>query len=311
MQLSKFINYILCCLVLWVSLAQACSNFYYHSPSSYWVARNFDWMTNHIAVVINPVGEHNKTIQLSKDEKPLLWAAKYGSLSFKMTTPKGTVLPSAVQGGMNTQGLVVSLQELSGSQFQKPSPIKPNINNIYLVQYWLDTAKNVPEALDKLKKLNVVTTWWYGKAVPIHYVLHDSYGNSAVVEFLKGRPYVYQGVGLPYSVVTNTLFTKSCVMAKKTLKKVPGGYSSDARLLRGFMFLNRSPKLIADKNALGFGFAALQDVAEAPNTPWPTQWSVVYDTKRLVVFYRTLNNPQLRIVNLSSFDFMRKLQWKI
>jgi penicillin V acylase-like amidase (Ntn superfamily) len=291
--------------------ASACSNFFYQGAQGYWVARNFDWRSGHTALVINPIGVRRKTLQLQSGERVFRWVARYGSLSFKLTTPQGRILPIAVQGGMNQKGLVVSLQELESAQFPKPSRIQPNINNTYLVQYWLDTAKDVPMALRELRLLNVVTTWWSGQPVPIHYILHDAAGHTAVVEFLKGRVHVYRGSALPYRVVTNTLFSKACHMVRHLPVHPSNSYYSDARLLRGYLFLKRLPLITSEQQAIALGFAALQTVAEPLTSPWPTQWRVVYDIKRRVVYYQSLHDPYIYQVDLQHQRFKQEAWWMI
>nr|MCH9715594.1 linear amide C-N hydrolase [Gammaproteobacteria bacterium] len=178
-----------------------CTNILYKYKDQYLVGRNFDWLNNDTDVVFNPIGKKRETAQLAKNEKPLIWRSQYGSVTFVMTTPKGKLIPTAVQGGMNQKGLVVSLLEFSKAKFQKPSKTIPNINNTYLTQYWLDTCQSVAQAIKALNHLNVVTTWWYGNAVPIHYVLRDAKGNSAVVEYIDGKKHVFEGKSLPFRVL--------------------------------------------------------------------------------------------------------------
>lgn len=293
-----------------VSTAFSCTNISYKYDNAYLVARNFDWMTNNIAVVVNPVATKRQTVQLAKNEKPLRWQSQYGSVTFDMTTPHGKVIAAAVMGGMNQQGLVVSLLNLSGATFQKPSKRIPNINNTYLVQYWLDNFKSVPDAVAALKHLNVVTTWWQGKPVPIHYVLRDAEGRTAIVEYLKSKRHVYQGSTLPFRVLTNTSFIDSIKLVNQshgitTTRDVKSSYSSRARYQRGIEFLKRMPAPQSSWQAVGYGFAALQDVAEPPGSPWPTMWSVVYNTQSLMMYYRTLSDPRIRIINLKKLDFKK------
>lgn len=303
-------------LVLNTTIALSCTNMLYRYKNQYLVARNFDWNTNNTFVLINPIGEKRETIQRENDEKPLVWRAKYGSVTFNLATPQGTLLHAAVQGGMNQEGLVVSLLELSDAQFQTPSRQVPNINNTYLVQYWLDNFTSVKQAVHALKHLNVVTTWWNGKTVPIHYVLRDAMGNSAVVDYLNGKAHVYMGRTLPFRVITNTNFTNARQLAQNNHDQsapnpLLSGYGSKARFLRGIQFLQHMPTLTSAKQAVELGFAALQDAAEPPDSPYPTVWSVVYNTKTLDMYYRTLKNSTTRELNLHELTFKNQCEFPI
>lgn len=303
-------------LICKFSSVTACTNLIYHYKKTTFVARNFDWMNNHVDVVVNPVGMARETLQLKSGERPLKWRAKYGSVTFNMTNSAGKMLATAVQGGMNQAGLVVSLLEFDGAEFQPLSHDIPNINNTYLTQYWLDRFSTVKQAVAALKHLNVVTTWWHGKSVPIHYVLRDAAGHSAIIDYINGQRHVYLGQTLAYRALTNTSFKRSQQLAETLLNMSTdhvrlAGYGSEARYLRALAFLHRMPSPASRSQAMAYGFAALQDVAEPLGSPWPTQWSVVYDTRHLMLFYRTVNNPHIRQINFKQVPFRRQCTFPI
>ena len=44
---------------------------------------------------------------------------------------------------------------------------------------------------------------------PLHYLVADSYGNSAAIEFFKGKMVVHKGKDLPFPVLTNNPYSQS------------------------------------------------------------------------------------------------------
>ena len=66
----------------------------------------------------------------------------------------------------------------------------------------LDYAANVSEALELIGKYNV-----YFDEVPIHYMVADAAGNSAVIEYLNGKPVVLRGSG-GWQVSTNFVISE-------------------------------------------------------------------------------------------------------
>ncbi len=307
----KLLTFIASLVLLMLSISYACTNLGFSYQDEHLVARNFDWINNHTALVINPKGKKRQTTQLSHGEKPLKWTANYGSVTFDMTAPDGSVAYDAVVGGMNQKGLVASVLVLDQAKFQQPSSRLPNINSSYLAQYWLDNYATVFQAVQALKHLHVVATLWRGKPVTIHYVLRDAQGNTAIVEYLQSKPHIYLGKNKSHDVLTNSSvkqgmkLSQHLYLTNNTLKPLLR-YSSEARYIRAMKFLQHMPAPKSREQAIGYGFAALQDVAEPPGTPWPTVWSVVYNTKTLKLFYRMLSDPRIRTVALGALPFKRE-----
>ena len=58
----------------------------------------------------------------------------------------------------------------------------------------------------------------------------------------------------------------------------------------------------AQVSPIDYGFDILANVAN-PNASWGTKWSIVYDIRSLMVYFRTFTNKQIRSVDLHSLDF--------
>ncbi len=102
--------------------------------------------------------------------------------------------------GMNEYGVVISPMSLpSGDGISDPS--KRTLHLLHLIRLVLDYARNVREAISLLKQYNNSDT-------SVHYLISDAYGNSAVVEYLRGNVVATRNVE-PWQVSTNFFIDKA------------------------------------------------------------------------------------------------------
>ena len=96
--------------------------------------------------------------------------------------------------GMNEYGVVISPMSLPpGDGISDPG--KRTLHLLYLIRLVLDYARNVNEAISLLEQYN-------NSATSVHYLISDAYGNSAVIEYLRGNVVVTRNVE-PWQVSTN------------------------------------------------------------------------------------------------------------
>lgn len=100
--------------------------------------------------------------------------------------------------GMNNQGLYAGYLYLSGiTKYPKYRAYikKPVLGALDIANFVLGTASNVPMALDKIKKYQIVQNAFADKdtilSFPLHLTLHDKLGNSAVIEWVGGKTDIY------------------------------------------------------------------------------------------------------------------------
>ncbi len=98
--------------------------------------------------------------------------------------------------GMNEHGLSVGMAAIPHAE-PPHDPRKVTIGEIQVIRLLLDRAKNVEEAITLLGEYNVEMT-----DPPIHYILADRSGDSAIIEFVGGEMKVLKG-GEPWQVITN------------------------------------------------------------------------------------------------------------
>ena len=98
--------------------------------------------------------------------------------------------------GMNEHGLAVGMAAIPSAEPPYDSG-RVTIGEIQVIRLLLDKARGVEEAISLLGEYNVEMT-----DPPIHYMLADRAGSSAIVEFIGGEMKVLQG-GEPWQVMTN------------------------------------------------------------------------------------------------------------
>jgi hypothetical protein len=135
-------------------------------------------------------------------------------------------------------------------------PAKITLDSLELIRKILDYAKDVPEAIELLKNYNID----FG-SVPVHYMLSDAGGNSAVVEYLAGRPIILTAMH-PWQASTNFLLSE---------EKPQNSNSSCWRYNHLTTILSANAGKIDEKA----GMKLLQEVSQPGETS--TRWSVIYD----------------------------------
>jgi choloylglycine hydrolase len=191
--------------------------------------------------------------------------------------------------GMNEAGLAASQMWLDEARYATADE-RPTIGVVEWIQYVLDTSATVDEALANIRKVRIESK------VPLHYKLMDAQGHAAVVEFLDGEAVIRSGDSLPLAALANDTYARSLQFAGDVAsgKAEATGSGSLARFTRASL-ARQSPDA---GDPITFAFTTLADVAH----PQRTQWSIVYDTARRIVHWRTRENEAVKSVDLGDFD---------
>ena len=92
--------------------------------------------------------------------------------------------------GMNERGLAVGLAA-DDKATARPDPGKPTVGSVRILRLVLDRAATVDEAVAVFTRHNLD----FAGGPPLHYLLADATGASAVVEFVDGELRVERGTG--------------------------------------------------------------------------------------------------------------------
>lgn len=258
----------------------ACTTFVLKTTNELVFGRNLDWVSDNGIIVVNKQ-KITKTALVLPPEKPAQWTSKYGSVTFNQF---GKEFPF---GGMNEKGLVVEIM-LANADYPSADD-RPALNELQWIQYQLDNAATIEEVVktDQLLRISKINQ-------ELHFLLCDSDGNVAVIEFIDGRMVVRRGDDLPISVLENDLYSESLFKYKKhkTCR-----FTTATNMIKAY---GSKPKT----SAVNYSFNILDRVALS------ARWSIVYDIKNLKIHFKTSSNKKIRDIDLSLFDFGFKAQSK-
>lgn len=288
--MKRFLLAALLSSALFVSLApraHGCTTFCLASGDGVVFGKNYDWQIGRGFLFVNKRGM-SKAAMLDAAERPARWVSKYGSLTFNQY---GREQP---HGGVNEAGLVVELMWLDAAEYPAPDA-RAAVGVLEWVQYQLDNFATTREVVENADKLRI------SSQVKLHYLVADSKGNAAAVEFLGGKLVARSGADLPFAALANDTYAESVAYLK-----AHAGFGGARPLPRGAGSLERFARAASSiKNykpgarpAVEYAFDVLADVAQ----PGATQWSIVYDLRTPRAHFRTRDNSRVRSVSLSAFD---------
>lgn len=102
--------------------------------------------------------------------------------------------------GMNEKGLVVGMAAIN--EAEAPFELgRVSIGEIQVIRLLLDYAASVDEALELIKMYNVEIMF-----PPIHYLVSDAFGDSAIIEFVDGEMKAYNKTEF-HQIITNFIIT--------------------------------------------------------------------------------------------------------
>lgn len=157
------------------------------------VARTMDlFISDEPQIWINPRGIHH---QSKIDSNGLKWASVYGSVSISAFHKK-----DFITDGLNEKGFAVHALALRATQYEQRND-RPGIHYGEWLQYLLDTCQTVEEALIAHNNFQVVPIDLNGFVWPLHLMMEDSTGDSAIIEFVEGQLNIHHS--FYYQVGTN------------------------------------------------------------------------------------------------------------
>jgi penicillin V acylase-like amidase (Ntn superfamily) len=167
------------------------------------VARTMDWPeTSDPILTVFPRGmpRNGSSIgsEVAVSENPARWTSRYGSV---VTTAYG----KAGVDGLNERGLGAHLLYLTATDFGPRDASKPGMHSGLWAQYLLDNAATVEEAVALLDGIQVVMANIRAptglKKVSVHLAFEDASGDSAIIEYIGGKPVIHHG--REFTIMTN------------------------------------------------------------------------------------------------------------
>jgi choloylglycine hydrolase len=203
------------------------------------------------------------------------------------------------------------------------------------------TVADVRAALPKLLVSNAPNAAFDGPP-PVHMTLHDASGASLVVEYVRGHLTMFDNsIGVltnapnfQWHIANLGLYLNTSVYDPKPLTVgaitisppstgdgapgLPGNMSSPARFVRAFLYSHSAPHLATSAETVNQAFHILDNFDIAPgvirtsadakagggvNGIETTEWMTVADLKDRSYYFRTYDNPQERVFDLTHANF--------
>ncbi len=271
--------------------ARACSTFALRHAKHVVYGNNYDWSNGNGLMLINKRNVSKSALREPGEPNAPSWVSKYGSVTFNQY---GRELPAS---GMNEAGLVVMLMWLDETTYQDADN-RVAVNPLEWIQYQLDNFDSVEQVLSSTSTLRVSSS-----IAKVHYLVGDSKGATATIEFLGGKLVVHTGTQMPVAVLTNDTYERSLLSLKKYVGfggklQPPSGTGSLERFARAAAFA-KSYAPANDASVVNDAFGLLSSVSQDDYT----KWGIVYDPQALVVHFRTLKSPVVKSLDARALNF--------
>jgi choloylglycine hydrolase len=243
-------------------------------------------------------------------DKSLTWTSKYGSVIT-------SVYEAGTADGMNEAGLVANLLYLAESEFPALDDTRPAIAISAWAQYFLDNFATVEEAVaearqEKFRMVTVASP--NGVKGNVHLSISDASGDSAVLEYIKGKLVIHHG--RQYQVMTNSPIYSEQLPLNEYWKQIggttmlPGTHRSADRFARASFYINAAIQSADPREAIAAVFSVMRNVSVPRGISTPTQpnisstiWRTVADQKNKVYYFENTASPSLVWVSLNQIDF--------
>ena len=234
------------------SVTWACSLFAALGGADKFYGRNFDWMDSPALLLFTHPADGYASVSMV-DLAYLEFGDEVDRLTELPLDQRQALLnaPALPFDGMNERGLVVGMAAVPDGNV-RPDPDKETIDSLLVMRKMLDQAGTVEEAVAILQQVNIE----WGSGPPLHYLIADRSGQSALVEFYQGKLHIIP-TDKPWHLATNFLVSS---VDDHTAGQCPRYDKIDQRLSTSTGRLDSAEAM-----------QLLQAVSQ-PNT----QWSIVY-----------------------------------
>lgn len=276
------------------------------------VGRTLDWpeSTEPILTVfprgMERDGAHIGT-EIVVKENPARWVSKYGSM---ITSGYGI---GAVDG-FNERGLGIHMLYLRATDLGPRDNNKPGAQAVMLGQYLLDNAATVEEAVALVQGIQPVMVELHGFKSTIHLAIEDDGGDSAIIEFLNGKPVIHHG--RQYQIMTNdpTYDEQLALLKKQDFSKpsmdlpIPGNVNAVDRFQRAAYYKAVLPEPKNEREAVAGVLAIMRNVSVPFGAPYHgfgiynTEYRTAINLSNKRYFFELTDQPNVIWMDLSEFD---------
>jgi choloylglycine hydrolase len=184
------------------------------------------------------------------------------------------------------------------------------------VQYQLDNCSTVDEVLASDQVIRIPQPSPDSKeTMGAHYLVSDSKGKTAIIEWIEKKMVVHTGDTLPVKVLTNTTYDQSLEVLSNFKGfggswTIPPGlfwvyFSNDTHSYLRFI---RAAEMVKDfdpktsGSAIDYAFSSLRKVSMRPISG-RSRWRSVYDPTNKRIYFNSFYDQEIRYFNTDAFDY--------
>lgn len=311
---NRLLGYLVCSTaVLSAVEAMACSRMLWNDNGyAVMTSRTMDWPESTEPVLtLLPRGMERHGGMAGTEtivaENPASWTSKYGSL---VTTVYGV----GTADGINEKGLGVHMLYLRATDFGPRDASKAGLQAGLWGQYVLDNAATVEEALTLLEAVQPVMLEVNGHKSTLHLAMEDATGDSAIIEYIDGKPVVHHG--REYVVMTNDPTYDKQLELLATLDfsnpagdmPLPGNVNAIDRFARATYYLDLLPDPQTEREAAAAVLAIARNVSVPFGAPYAdfgiynTEYRTAANLNDLRYYFELTNSPNVIWMELGAMN---------
>jgi hypothetical protein len=165
--------------------------------------RNFDWHVHPALVLFTDPPDGYASVSMV-DVSYLGYGSEYPNQEELEELSRAPFLPF---DGMNQHGLAVGMMAVPQAD-SGTKPARMTLDSLEIIRLMLDYARDVEQAIAMFEQYNID----FGGGPPLHYLLADRSGNSALLELVDGELKVIRSEQ-PWQAATNFIFTRAAPQA--------------------------------------------------------------------------------------------------
>ncbi|KAA0105091.1 linear amide C-N hydrolase [Mycolicibacterium sp. P1-5] len=276
--------------------------------------RSMDWPESTQPLIVGfPSGRDrhgSRPTGIVDDPNPLRWTSRYASL---VTTVYGL----GTVDGLNEAGLAGHGLYLNETDFGRRDNSKSGVQAGLWLQYLLDQADTVAEALRLMEPIQLVKVSAHGRDANLHIALEDAGGDSAVIEFAAGSVVVHHG--REYTLMTNdptydeqlSLLSLQDFSHPSREMPLPGNVNPIDRFQRAAYYSALLPEPRSQREAIAGVMAIMRNVSVPFGAPYGdfgvynTEYRTVTDLTNRMYFFELTTSPNVIWVEMDRLELDR------
>ena len=240
-------------------------------------------------------------------DNPAMWTSKYGSL---VTTIYGI----GTADGFNERGLAGHMLYLTATDYGMRDAARPGVQAGLWLQFVLDNTATVAEALAALETVQPVMVEAHGRKAAVHLALEDAGGDSAVIEYIEGKPVIHHG--REYQIMTNdpTYDEQLVLLAEQDFSKpsrdmpLPGNVNAQDRFQRAAYYMAMLPEPKNEREAVAGILSVVRNVSVPFGAPYAefgiynTDYRTAVNLSKRRYYFELTTSPNVIWADLEDFD---------